>query len=113
MQVHGRDSGGPRRIGIEVASVVAGMLAANAVLAAAIGRSRGLTVPGAQSSVLQAGLLLVSHRVAVDSAASEWVPARAGAAPGPPFRSADGAWFEIETLDPLGLEGVLGAPRRM
>lgn len=101
MQLHGHDAGGPRRIGIEVASVVAGMLAANGVLAAALGRSRGWAVTGVQSSVLQAGLLLVLHRVAADSAAGEWVPAPAGAAPGPPFRSADGAWFEIETLDPL------------
>lgn len=100
MQVHGRDAGAPRRIGLEVASVAAGILAAHAALAARVGRTRGLEVTGVQTSVLQAGLLLVAHRVAADSSGEEWVPAPAAPAPGPPFRSADGAWFEIETLDP-------------
>lgn len=100
MQVHGRDAGAPRRIGLEVASVAAGVLAAQAVTAAIVGRSRGVSVTGVESSVLQAGLLLVSHRVAADSSGDEWVPAPPGPAPGPPFRSADGAFFEIETLDP-------------
>ncbi|HVL99772.1 MAG TPA: CoA transferase [Egibacteraceae bacterium] len=101
MQVHGRDSDGPRRIGLEVASVAAGILAGHAALATLIARIRGLTVTRVESSVLQAGLLLVSHRLAADSSGHEWVPAPAGPAPGPPFRSADGPWFEIETLDPL------------
>lgn len=100
MRVHGRDTGAPRRIGLEVASVAAGLLAAHAVLAARVGRTRGLQVTGVETSVLQAGLLLVSHRVAADSSGQEWVPVPDGPAPGPPFRSAEGAWFEIETLDP-------------
>jgi crotonobetainyl-CoA:carnitine CoA-transferase CaiB-like acyl-CoA transferase len=100
MLVHGRDSGGPRRIGLEVASVVAGVLAAHCALAAMVGRARGVPVRRVESSVLQAGLLLASHRVAAATAGSEWVPVAPGPAPGPPFRSADGQWFEIETLDP-------------
>lgn len=100
MAVHGRDAGGPRRIGLEVSSVAAGILAAQALLAARIGRTRGLRVTGVQTSVLQAGLLLVSHRVAADSSGQLWEPAPDATATGPPFRSADGAWFEIETLDP-------------
>jgi len=100
MLVHGRDSGGPRRIGLEVASVATGMLAAQCVLAALVGRARGVPVGGVESSVLGAGLLLVSHRVAAASTGSEWVPVPPGPAPGPPFRSAEGQWFEIETLDP-------------
>ncbi|MGI8413765.1 MAG: CoA transferase [Solirubrobacteraceae bacterium] len=99
MSVHGRDTGAPRRIGLEVASVTAGMLAAQAVLAAMIGRARGIPVATVQSSALEAGLLLVSHRVAGATTGSEWVPVAPGPAPGPPFRSADGHWFEIETLD--------------
>lgn len=99
MQVHGRDAGGPRRIGLEVASVTAGVLAGHAAMAAMVGRSRGLPVGCVESSVLQAALLLVSHRVAADSSGSEWVPVPAGPAPGPPFRSAEGRYFEIETMD--------------
>lgn len=100
MQVHGRDRGGPHRIGLEVASVTAGLLGAHAALAARVGRTRGLKIAGVQTSVLQAGLLLVSHRVAADSSGEEWVPAPEAPHPGPPFCSRDGAWFEIETLDP-------------
>lgn len=99
MQIHGRDAGGPRRIGLEVASVAAGILTGHAVLAAMVGRSRGLPVACVQSSVLQAALVLVSHRVAADSSGSEWVPVPEGPAAGPPFRSADGHVFEIETMD--------------
>ncbi len=99
MRVHGRDAGGPRRIGLEVASVTSGILAAQAALAGMIGRARGIPVGTLQTSVLEAGLLLVSHRVAAATTGSEWVPVPPGPAPGPPFRSADDHWFEIETLD--------------
>ncbi|MDQ6605272.1 MAG: CoA transferase [Actinomycetota bacterium] len=99
MLVHGRDAGGPRRLGLEVASVTAGMLAAQAALAAAIGRDRGVPIATVATSALEAALLLLSHRVAAATTGSEWVPVPPGPAPGPPFRSADGHWFEIETLD--------------
>jgi len=100
MQVHGRDSGRPRRLGLEVASVVAGVLAAQGTLAALVGRARGLNVTAVETSVLEAALTLVSHTVAAATTGDEWVPARPGPAPGPPFRAADGPWFEVETLDP-------------
>lgn len=100
MCVHGRDSGGPRRIGLEVASVAAGVLAAQAAVAALVGRSRGVPVTTIESSVLQAALLLVSHRIAASTCGNEWVPAAPGPAPGPPFHSAEGRLFEVETLDP-------------
>lgn len=100
MAVHGRDAGGPRRLGLEVASVAAGVLAGHSILAALVGRSRGVPVARIESSVLQAALLLVSHRVAAATAGSEWVPAPPAAAPGPPFASAEGDLFELETLDP-------------
>ncbi len=99
MAVHGRDAGGPRRIGLEVASVTAGILAAQAVLAATVGRARGIPVDRVRTSALEAGLLRFSHRVAAATTGSAWVPVGPGPAPGPPFRSADGHWFEIETLD--------------
>lgn len=115
MHLHGRDRGGPRRLGLEVASVAAGVLAAQGVLAGLVARKRGLPPLTVGTSVLQAGLLLTSHYVAAATCLEEWVPAPPGPEPGPPFRSADDKWFEIETLDPeawkefwtgLGLETV-------
>lgn len=105
MAVHGRDAGGPRRIGLEVASVAAGILAGQSVLAALVGRSRGVPVARIEGSGLQAALLLVSHRIAAATAGSEWVPAPPASAPGPPFASAEGDLFEIETLDPSAWRG--------
>lgn len=99
MALHGRDAGGPRRIGLEFASVGAGILASNAAIAALIGRRRGVTVSRITGSVLQAALLLSAHRIAAASAGPEWVPVPPGPEPGPPFRSGDGHLFEIETLD--------------
>ena len=95
MEVHGRDEGSPRRLGLDVASVAAGMLAAQGVLAAAVAGGRAV-----ETSVLQAGLVLLSHYFVVATGLGDAVPGPPLPAPGPPFRSADGAWFEIETLDP-------------
>lgn len=100
MHLHGRDLGQPCRIGLEVTSVAAGLLAAQGALAAVVGRARGLSVAAVETSVLQAGLMLVSHFVAAATGSDEYVPATSGPAPGPPFRTADARWFEIETLDP-------------
>ena len=99
MEVNGRDSAKPRRVGIEVASVAAGVLAAQGVLAAEIARRRGRTVVAVHTSALQAGLLLLSHYFVVATCLGDAVPGPPLPAPGPPFRSADGEWFEIETLD--------------
>ncbi|MDQ2825384.1 MAG: CoA transferase, partial [Actinomycetota bacterium] len=99
MQVHGRDRATPRRLGIEVASVAAGMLAAQSGIAAAVAGLRGQPVQVGHTSVLQAGLILLSHYFVVATGLGDAVPGPALPAPGPPFRSADGRWFEIETLD--------------
>lgn len=99
MAVNGRDQGGPRRLGLEVASVAAGLVAAQGVIAAAIAERRGHPVPVVHTSVLQAGLLLLSNYFVVATELGDALPGPALPAPGPPFRSADGRWFEIETLD--------------
>ena len=112
MHLHGRDLGGPRRLGIEIASVAAGVLAAQALLAVAIGRSRGVPVTSVQTSVLQAGLLQASHQLAAATCPPEEVPAPSPA-PGPPFRTSDDRWFEIETFDTEAWKAFwlrLGAP---
>ncbi|HEV2766768.1 MAG TPA: CoA transferase [Acidimicrobiales bacterium] len=105
MHLHGRDAGAPRRLGLELASVAAGVLSACGVLAGLVARRRGGDASGLETSVLQAGLLAVSHYVAAATCAEEWVPAPPGPEPGPPFCSSDGHWFEIETLDPEAWKG--------
>jgi crotonobetainyl-CoA:carnitine CoA-transferase CaiB-like acyl-CoA transferase len=102
MAVNGWDEGGPRRIGLEVASVAAGVLATQGVLAALVGHSRGRGTQHLRTSTLQAALLACSHYIAAATSGDEPAPGTAGRepAPGPPFVSGDGHWFEIETLDP-------------
>ncbi len=118
MTVNGLDNGSPRPIGLEVASVAAGVLATQGVLAALVGRARGAGPQRVRTSLLQAGLLLCSHYIAAATCGNQPAPGMAGKepAPGPPFRSADGHWFEIETLDPeawgLWWSG-LGTPREV
>ncbi len=112
MHLHGRDLGGPRRLGIEIASVAAGILAAQALLAVAVGRSRGVPLTSVRTSVLQAGLLQASHQLAAATCPPEEVPAPCPA-PGPPFRTSDDRWFEVETFDTEAWKAFwlrLGAP---
>jgi crotonobetainyl-CoA:carnitine CoA-transferase CaiB-like acyl-CoA transferase len=105
MQLHGRDRGEPRPLGLEVASVAAGVLAAQGLTAAVLGRLRGRPPVATETSVLQAGLLSVSHYLAAATCPEEWVPAPPATGPGPPFATADGQWFEMETLDPEAWKG--------
>ena len=100
MAVHGWDHGRPRRLGLEVASVAAGLLAGSGVLAARIGALRGRRISHVETSVLGAGLWLVAHHLAAATSEGDPLPSPPGPEPGPPFRSADGRWFEIEVFDP-------------
>lgn len=100
MAVNGRDDGRPSRIGVEVASVAAGVLATQGVLATLVGAARGSAARTVRTSLLQAALLGCSHYLARATGDEDPTPARAEPAPGPPFRSRDGWWLEIETLDP-------------
>jgi len=99
MEVNGRDAHTPRRLGLEVASVAAGLLAAQGGIAARIAEQRGQPVAAVTTSVLQAGLLLMSHYFMVATGLGDALPGTPLPAPGPPFLTADGHWFEIETLD--------------
>lgn len=113
MAVHGSDQGRPERLGLEVASVAAGILATHGVLATLVGQARGGAARETHTSLLQAALLVSSHYVAAATGADSPWPAGAEPEPGPPFSSADGCWFEIETLDPEAWRsfwGHLGVP---
>ena len=113
MEVHGWDGGSPRRLGLEVASVAAGLLAASGGLAASIGAARGRPVARIETSVLAAGFLLIAHHLAAATATGEPLPSPPGPQPGPPFRTSDGRWFEIEVFDTEAWKSFwtqLGAP---
>ena len=89
MHVHGRASGGPARLGVHYASAVAGVLAAQGMLAAELGRLRGARVGAVRTSVAQAALLTVGQYLAVATTDDDWDEHwEPGARP--PFRSRDG-----------------------
>jgi crotonobetainyl-CoA:carnitine CoA-transferase CaiB-like acyl-CoA transferase len=112
--LHGRARGAPRFLGVDYASVCAGVLAAQAVVACALALARGGPALSASVSAAQAALLAAGPYVAAATAPERATatgdadPSASGAGAGggapppataPPFRSADGARFEIETLD--------------
>ncbi|HKR50620.1 MAG TPA: CoA transferase [Pseudonocardiaceae bacterium] len=97
MHVHGRKSGIPEPLGVDYTSVTAGVLASQGALAALVGRLRGMDLRRVTTSVAQAALLSVAQYLAAATADDDWAePMRPG---GPPFTSADGVRFEIETFD--------------
>ncbi|TDC85559.1 CoA transferase [Actinomadura sp. 7K507] len=99
MHVHGRATGGPRALRVDFASVCAGVLAAQAVAAGMLAVLRGGTPVRAATSVAQAAALALTQYVAAatsDAGAGRCPPGTAERTP--PFRSADGVGFEIETF---------------
>ncbi|MEU1630608.1 CoA transferase [Streptomyces sp. NPDC020096] len=115
MAVHGRNRGTPRRIPVDYASTCAGVIAVQGVLAALVARERGAAVSGVATCVAHAALLTISQYLAAGTAPeNEHLPAVEGR-PGPPFRSRDGVWFEIEALDAAPWQAFwteLGAPAK-
>ncbi|GGO38578.1 CoA transferase [Streptomyces lasiicapitis] len=101
MAVHGRRDGAPRGLGADYAATAAGVLAVQGLLAQLLAQARGgeaRTAGRVRTSAARAGLLAVSQYFAATGAdegeAAELAPG------GPPFTSADGTLFELETLDP-------------
>ncbi|MGI5397963.1 CoA transferase [Streptomyces sp. CA-135486] len=113
MAVHGRRDGGPRGIAADYAATATGVLTVQGVLAGLLAQARGGQVAQVSTSASRAGLLTVSQYLAAAGAdedeAAELAPG------GPPFTSADGTVFELETLDPgawAAFWRVLGAPEK-
>ncbi|MFL6126783.1 CoA transferase [Actinophytocola sp.] len=112
MHVHGRKVGTPTPLGVDYASVVARVLAAQGVLAAMVARRRGAGIRGVRTSVAQAALLSVGQYLAAATTGDRWVEPRGTG--GPPFVAADGVRFEIETFDAHAWQAFwarVGAPR--
>ncbi|WP_030682446.1 CoA transferase [Streptomyces sp. NRRL B-1347] len=111
MSVHGRRDGAPRGLGVDYTATAAGVLAVQGLLAGLVAEARGGTAGRVTTSAVRAGLLAVSQYAAAEGAdegeAAQLAPG------GPPFTSADGVVFELETLDPgawAAFWRALGAP---
>ncbi len=102
MAVHGRASGGSRALGLDYVSTVTAALALQGAMAAALGRLRGGPFRQVDVSLGGAALLCVGQYLAGATATEGAETLRPGDTPPrehPPFTSADGVVFEIETLD--------------
>ncbi|MFF9127660.1 CoA transferase [Streptomyces sp. NPDC014889] len=104
--IHGRRYGAPTPLGLDYAGTVAGVLAVTGVLAALHAATRGTRIGRVRTSVAQGALLAAGQYLAMATAAGTHPPhvpvPPASPAPDtdtPPFTSADGVRFEIETLD--------------
>ncbi|QKW08086.1 CoA transferase [Streptomyces sp. NA04227] len=98
MAVHGRRDGAPRGLAVDYAAAATGVLAVQGVLAALLAQARGGRAPRVEVDAERAALLTVSQYLA--AAGAEEGEAAELAPGGPPFTSADGVVFELETLDP-------------
>lgn len=98
MEVNGRQSGVPQRLAFDAASTCAGVIAAQGVLAARLSTLRGRPVSRIETSVIDAALLILSHHIAYAFSRDDWMLPPDGDGGGPPFRTADDQWIEIEAL---------------
>jgi crotonobetainyl-CoA:carnitine CoA-transferase CaiB-like acyl-CoA transferase len=100
MAVHGRASGRrAARLGVDYVTTATGVVLALGVLASLLARMRGGATRGVTVSMAGTALLTVSQYLADGTAdkPNPLIPAEPGHPP--PFRSADGVIFELETLD--------------
>ncbi|MER6201564.1 CoA transferase [Streptomyces sp. NPDC001586] len=98
MAVHGRRDGSPRGLAADYAATATAVLTVQGLLAGLIGQARGGAAAQVATRADRAGLLTVSQYLAA-AGADEGEAAELDAG-GPPFRSAEGVLFELETLDP-------------
>lgn len=98
MAVHGRRDGGPRGLAADYAATATAVLTVQGLLAGLVGQARGGAAATVATGADRAGLLAVSQYLA--AAGADEGEAAELAAGGPPFTSADGVLFELETLDP-------------
>ncbi len=100
MAVHGRGRGRrAARLGVDYVTTATGVVLAQGVLASLLARMRGGATRGVTVSMAATALLTISQYLAVSTADDPdlWTIPQPGLPP--PFRSADGVSFELETLD--------------
>lgn len=98
MAVHGRRDGDPRGLAVDYAATATAVLTVQGLLADLVGQARGRAASPVTTGADRAGLLAVSQYLAA-AGADEGEAAELSSG-GPPFTSADGVLFELETLDP-------------
>ncbi len=98
MAVHGRRDGSPRGLAADYTATATAVLTVQGLLASLVGEARGMTPRQVTTGADRAGLLAVSQYLA--AAGADEGEAAEIAAGGPPFASAEGILFELETLDP-------------
>jgi crotonobetainyl-CoA:carnitine CoA-transferase CaiB-like acyl-CoA transferase len=99
MAVHGWGRGRrAARLGVDYVTTATGVALAQGVLAGLLARLRGRPTRGITVSMAATALMTVSPYLAAGTADTPDPPARLGSGHPPPFRSADGVAFEIETL---------------
>lgn len=102
MSVHGRASGKAQGLGLDYVSTLSASLALQGAFAAALGQLRGGDFSAVTTSMGAAGVLGIAQYLAGATAGAEaerlW-PGATCAKNRPPFVSADGVHFELETLD--------------
>ena len=99
MAVHGRGRGRrASRLGVDYVTTATGVVLAQGVLASLLARLRGCPTRGITVSMAGTALLTVAQHLAAGTADEPDPPLRAGSGHPPPFRSADGVTFELETL---------------
>ncbi|MEU9774719.1 CoA transferase [Streptomyces sp. NPDC047968] len=98
MAVHGRRDGAPAGLAADYTATATAVLTVQGLLAALLGQARGTGTRRPHTGADRAGLLAVSQYLA--AAGADEGEAADIAPGGPPFTSADGVLFELETLDP-------------
>jgi crotonobetainyl-CoA:carnitine CoA-transferase CaiB-like acyl-CoA transferase len=99
MAVHGWGRGRrAARLGVDYVTTATGVTLAQGVLAGLLARLRGRPTRGVTVSMAATALMTVSPYLAAGTADTPDPPARLGSGHPPPFRSADGVAFEVETL---------------
>ncbi|MEU2394065.1 CoA transferase [Streptomyces sp. NPDC007369] len=97
MAVHGRRDGAPRGLAADYAATATGILTVQGLLAGLLAQARGCAPARTATRADHAGLLAVSQYLA--AAGADEAEAVTAAPGGPPFTSAEGLLFELETLD--------------
>lgn len=96
MAAHGRDQGRPRRLGLDLASHAAGIVAAIALLAVEVARRRGVAIDRVETSTVRGALTFLTHHTAIATCAGDAEARGTAEASGPPFVTRDGVVFELE-----------------